>query len=403
MSDTRLSADPTANGDLRNRVQQIRLDTQLGAAKTGGGRTSWLPWALCGLLALTWAGVAVRSYRNTPTDQGTDPAAGTTKKAEATPAGGKTQLEYQGYIVPASLIAVSPIDVAGRIVELNVVEGKYVPEGEVLAKIDPVSFQAIHEEAKAALTSAQAQLEGAKKRLAEMDPASVRKVEVEQVDAQIREAKAEAARADDELKRLKSVPGYSERERISSENALLGAQARVAKLTADREILVMGPRQQKLDAAQAEVAAAEANVTAAAARLVQTKWRLENCTIRAPISGTILSKKAEKGNLVNPQAFAATSGSVCEMADLSQLEVELDVPERVIGQVSVGQPCRARVLAYPDRPYTGKVDRIMPIAKRGNNTILVRVRLDIPPDEAKNPVLKPDMGAVVSLLEVEKK
>jgi HlyD family secretion protein len=177
----------------------------------------------------------------------------------------------------------------------------------------------------------------------------------------------------------------------------------VAKLEADREILVIGPRPEKLGAAKAEVTAAEANVAAATARLAQAKWRLENCTIRAPISGTILTKKAEEGNLVNPQAFAATSGSVCEMADLSKLEVELEVPEKLIAQVSVSQPCRARVLAYPDRPYTGKVDRIMPIARRGNNTILVRVRLDIPPEEAKNPRLKPDMGAVVSLVQAETK
>ncbi|MBX9585537.1 MAG: hypothetical protein K2X87_34960, partial [Gemmataceae bacterium] len=65
----------SANGDLVNRVQQLRLDGQLGAARRGGG--SWLPWVLCGLLALSWAGVGVRWYRaagTAPSDPGAAPA-----------------------------------------------------------------------------------------------------------------------------------------------------------------------------------------------------------------------------------------------------------------------------------------------------------------------------------------
>ncbi len=53
----------SANGDLVNRVQQLRLDGQLGAGKGGTGGGSWLPWVLCGLLAVTWAGVGVRGYK----------------------------------------------------------------------------------------------------------------------------------------------------------------------------------------------------------------------------------------------------------------------------------------------------------------------------------------------------
>jgi HlyD family secretion protein len=59
--------EPSANGDLVNRVQQLRLDDQLAATKSGGGGVrggAVLPWVLCGLLAVTWAGVGVRSYKN---------------------------------------------------------------------------------------------------------------------------------------------------------------------------------------------------------------------------------------------------------------------------------------------------------------------------------------------------
>ncbi|MHB8971332.1 MAG: hypothetical protein ACYC3X_18785 [Pirellulaceae bacterium] len=54
----------------------------------------------------------------------------------------------------------------------------------------------------------------------------------------------------------------------------------------------------------------------AEAELAKAKWRLDNCTIRAPISGTILRKNAEEGNIVNAIAFNG-SYSLCEMADLS--------------------------------------------------------------------------------------
>ena len=69
-SESRLGA--SANGDLEDRVRRLRLDDQLG---TGRGRTggSWLPWVLCGLLAITWAGVGVRWYRSIGT-KGEDPS-----------------------------------------------------------------------------------------------------------------------------------------------------------------------------------------------------------------------------------------------------------------------------------------------------------------------------------------
>ena len=64
-----------------------------------------------------------------------------------------------------------------------------------------------------------------------------------------------------------------------------------------------------------------------------------NCTIRAPISGTILKKNAEEGNIVNPIAFNG-SFSLCDMADLSDLEVDLSIQERDIARIFPGQKCK---------------------------------------------------------------
>ena len=147
-----------------------------------------------------------------------------------------------------------------------------------------------------------------------------------------------------------------------------------------------------------DIAEAEAEVGVAKARLRKAEWHLANCTIRAPVSGTILTKKAELGNLVNPLAFGATSGAVCEMADLSDLEVELDVTERDIAKVQKDMLCRLHAEAYPDRIYNGVVTRLMPIANRAKGSVPVRVKVRVPPEE-EGVYLKPEMGAVVAFLQ----
>jgi multidrug resistance efflux pump len=363
---------------------------------------------LCGLLALTWAGVAIRSYKNAPPPGEPAAAADATPSSAAATGGSSTgatttgtiQVEVKGYLVPARKLAVSPIDVGGRLIVLYVVEGQFYPEGAVLARIDPSSYKAFVDEADATLAGAKQRLLAAEAKLAGILPTSVRAVEVDQVEAQISEAKAQRDRNADAERRLKAFSGSSGQELVAARNEVAMSEARIAKLEADLVLLKQGPRKEQIRAAEAEVAGAKAEVAAAAARLVQAKWRLDNCVIKAPIAGTVLTKKAEKGDLVNPQAFAGGSGSVCEMADLSDLEAELKVAEREISKLTPGQPCRIKADAYPDRTYTGVLDRIMPIANRADNTVNVRVKVRLADGEKPGTFLKPEMGAVVSFLPI---
>jgi multidrug resistance efflux pump len=406
---------PAVNGELVNRVQQLRLDTQLAGAKAGGGGgAAWLPWVLCALLAGTWATVALRTYRNPPpgaefaavgpvaqTGNSQTPPAGSTSSATPTKPveSGSIQLEVKGYLVPARQIAVSPIDVAGRIVELNIIEGELFNKGDVLAKIEDVSYRTMVDETTAGLAAANQQLEAAESRLEELLPSSVRVVEVQELEAQIREAHAAQERSADDLRRYSELGGrVAGKELVQAKTDYISATAREERLKASLQMLKEGPRKEKVAAAEAEVKAAEAQKTAANARLMQAKWKLDNCVIRAPITGTILSKKAELGNLVNPLAFSASSGSVCDIADLSDLEVDLEIPERDISKLKVGQPTRVKADAYPDRVYTGRLDRIMPIANRAKSIVNVRVKVTLPQGEVPGTFLKPEMGAVVSFL-----
>jgi multidrug efflux pump subunit AcrA (membrane-fusion protein) len=83
------------------------------------------------------------------------------------------------------------------------------------------------------------------------------------------------------------------------------------------------------------------------------------------------------------------------MADLANMEVDLAIYERDLARVELGQPCKVRTEAYPDRPYHGTVSRIMPQADRGKGSVPVRVKIDIPREEAGK-YLRPDMGANVT-------
>jgi multidrug resistance efflux pump len=399
------SADLTLNhapaestGTLADRVHQLRLGA---GSSTGRVGISWFPWVLALLLAGSWAffGIALAKLKNPPPPTPPVPKA---------PAGGEVAgsgdiiLALKGNLIPATQIAVSPIDVAGRVIELKVVEGQAFKKGDLLAKIDDVSYRQSEAEAKAQAANAKAKLEGAKQRLAELDPKSVRKIELDQAEAQLDEAVANRRQKKFELDQYVSLrggnPAISSREMQQAENDLAAANARVDQLRAALAILKEGPRPEKIRAADADVRAAEEDLKAAQARLAQAQWRLDNCVITAPIDGTVLQKKAELYNLVNPLAFAATSGSLCDIADLSDMEVDLDVPERDISKVIVGQKCKIRADAFEKREYEGVVDRIMPIADDSKSVVKIRVKVHLPKGEVPGSILKPKMSVVVEIL-----
>jgi multidrug resistance efflux pump len=210
---------------------------------------------------------------------------------------------------------------------------------------------------------------------------------------------------DREVNRLLASGASASSNRERDEALSLAVQGRKAfdeaRLAVDL-LSETGPRQRRILALQAEVEQAQAD-------LDKADWRWKNCIIRAPISGTILSKKAEKGNIVNPVAFNV-SASLCDMANLRQLEVDLNIQERDIAQVVQEQECRVvpeafqRNEAFRQRHpegYRGTVSRLMPIADRSKGAIPVRVEIhpdQIPPEE-EGMFLKPEMSVIVSFFQ----
>jgi multidrug resistance efflux pump len=214
--------------------------------------------------------------------------------------------------------------------------------------------------------------------------------EIAQAEAALKEAEESRKQLVDEVNRLRqSGAAASTDELVKTRSKLLQADQKVEQLRQSHRLMCIGQRYERIDASLAELLQAKAD-------RAKAKWRLDNCTLRAPVTGTILTKIAEEGNIVNQMAMNL-KGSICDMADLSDMEVDLKIQERDISKVEVGQKCWVRAEAWPTRKYEGKVDRLMPIADRGLGAIPVRVKVRIPKEE-EGKYLKPEMGVNVSFL-----
>ena len=116
-----------------------------------------------------------------------------------------------------------------------------------------------------------------------------------------------------------------------------------------------------------------------------------------PACGTILERTAEKGELVTAQfasgAEGGPQGQVVALADLNDIQVELDIAQDDFAKLSPKQKGLVTVDAYPDRKYQGEIHEISPEANRQKATVQVKVQI-LNPDE----YLRPEMNATVKFL-----
>jgi RND family efflux transporter MFP subunit len=146
--------------------------------------------------------------------------------------------------------------------------------------------------------------------------------------------------------------------------------------------------------AESNYMASLAQVEASVASVNAANVDLGNTFIKAPFSGTILTKNADVGEIVAPFASSASSkGSVVTLADMNSLEVEADVSESNIYKVNVGQECSIILDAYPNRSYKGYVKKIVPTADRSRATVLTKVAFKDRDDR-----VLPEMSARINFL-----
>lgn len=403
---------------LSDRVRSLRLN---GRDMGERSRTRWLPWLISFVLLLTTIAFGYRAYRvgSLPTDaeetvlasrEGTAaPPASASLSTTSVASTGEVVLQAKGYVIPVSLVQVSP-KVGGQLIYIakdypggrSFLEGTKFKVGEVLAIIEKVEYEAELKQAEQAVRAARFRYEELKRTLPE---------EIKQAEAELDEAKQTVTQQKLEMernKRLMAGSAIAQREMEQTKYAYEATLARIKRLESVVRLLKEGRLQARLDTAEAEMKQAEAT-------LRRAQWRYDNTEIKAPISGTILTKKAELGNIVNPSAFSSgISASICEMADLTNLEIDLSIQERDISNVKPGQSCWIFPEAYKDdreflakhpKGYRGRVSRLMPTADRAKGAVPVRVEVlagEINEEEA-GLYLRPDLSATVSFLRTEER
>lgn len=269
-----------------------------------------------------------------------------TEVTMTSPAQASVDLTTTGYVAPQRVSQVAA-KVYGRVVKVLVKQGQRVSAGDVLLELDPVDQQA-------AIASADARVAAAK--------------------ARVGAAKAGQTAASLQAKRARALVEGNVGSKATAEDL----EAQVSSLA------------EQARAADAEVRAAQAE--AAALRV-----GLKNLTLTAPISGTVLSKPPEVGENLGMMATGlSAAGGTIEIADLTTLVVETDVPEQRLHLIQIGRPAEIVLDAFPSKRYRGKALELLPRLNRAKATGTVKVAF-VDPAEG----VLPDMSARVSFLTKE--
>ena len=296
---------------------------------------------------------------------------------------GGTTLNATGYIVAHHKINVNS-KVTGRVKWIGVEKGDKVKEGQVLVKLEDDEFRAQYLQAKGAYEAAKARYEAAKN--------GSRPQEVDRAQHDLDQAKAQLADDKSNLERIRPLvqQGVFSRQQLDDAVARYeGSVQKVNSLQKSFDLMKIGPRQEDIEAARGQMVQSQGQMNYA-------KSQLDATEIRAPVTGTILDRTAEKGELILAQ-FASSAGSVVSLADLNDLQVELDISQDDFAKLSPKQKAVVYTDAYPDKKYKGYIAQISPEANRQKATVQVKVQIENP-----DSFLRPDMNATVQFLSDDK-
>ena len=362
-------------------LKDLRIDRADRSGRLSpAARAGILAGALALLLGLGWGGYSlVASHGALEVDvmrvAATSPAA----------AGPAVILNANGYIVAAHKIQVGA-KVVGKVAWIGVDKGDKVRQGQVMVRLEDEEYGAQLEQARGQLASLEARLEELL--------AGSRPEEIAEARANLEQARAELANARVNLERARKLAA----DAVLSRQALDDAQARcdAAAARADSlqkryELVRLGPRREQIDAMRGQVRQARGAVS-----FFETQ--LANTVIKAPVTGTILERAVEVGEFVTTSFVGerGAKGYVVTLADLNDLEVELDINQSDFARLATRPRGWVTTDAYPDRRYDGLIRQISPEANRQKATVQVKVKI-LRPDE----YLRPDMNASVAFYSVE--
>jgi RND family efflux transporter MFP subunit len=262
--------------------------------------------------------------------------------------GRQALLNASGYVTPRRRATIAA-KITGRVTAVFFDEGTRVSAGQLLATLDD-------SDAKRSLDSAKADRDASR--------AAIADYEVQLKNSRILLHRAEQL----------------QKAGVQTQEALDNATTAVDSLKA------------KIELAKQQAAASESRIGVA-------QQAVDNCIIRAPFAGIVVSKDAQVGEMVSPNSAGGgfTRTGIATIVDMKSNEIEVDVNESYIARVVPHQKVKATLDAYPDRELDAKVRTVIPTADRQKATVKVRITIDKLED-----FILPDMGVKVAFLDEEK-
>ncbi|MBZ5599456.1 MAG: efflux RND transporter periplasmic adaptor subunit [Acidobacteriia bacterium] len=271
--------------------------------------------------------------------------------------------------------------VPGRIVELPIEEGQWVEQGALLAQLDTADYRQ-----QVAMDEANV---GVQRKLLDLGLAGSRRQAIEADEQTLNDAKADLAQKQLDYQRAETLyrdQVGSQQARDQADTNLKRAQATVERAQQQYDQTLEGTRKEQLSVDRAQLVQAEQ-------KLHLSRINLDYTTLRAPLSGVILVRQAELGEVVAPNTPVVTLG------DLDHVWLRAYVSETDLGRIRWGQTAVVHTDTYPGKTYHGRVSFISDKAEftpksvqtfKERVTLVYRIKIDV---ENPNHELKPGMPA----------
>lgn len=360
-------------------------------------------------------------------------------------------INVTGTIKPLKVVEVKS-KASGKIIRMPVEQGDYLEKGKLIVEIEKTFTQPEVDKAKAALDAAQARLEKIKTeieleketnqrliknaennskiaelKLTQMEIGS-RPEEIKRAEASLSKAKSNLELARSQYDRMVDLSGkgFTSKDELDSlktqlesakaEYELAVQNLELIKNPATKEDLAMERLQvNRVDielqaarenvktekAREKDIISANAEVVKAEVALKLAEDNLKDTLITAPISGTILEKGVEEGQIISSGMSQTSTGTtIATMANLAKVYINANIDETDIGSIIVGQTVKITVDAFPKKVFKGQVLRIAPKGEVVQNVTTFEVTVEI-----KNPsiILKPGMNASLDVIIVDKR